>query len=268
MNPDADIDGDAAGAEPPDRPLPPPPTIAELFAVCRERFALRHPSFDATRAVLAVAALVGLGGLLWMQFGSSRGPVADEPVPLASPSTGTATVSVTVTTTRETGTTAAATELVVDVAGAVVHPGPVRVAHDARVDDAIAAAGGARPDADLERVDRAAPLTDGERVYVPRRGQTDIPDVVGATGPATGGSGSGSTGAPGTSTDPTTSGPVNLNTADLAELDTLPGVGPATAQAIIDHRTRNGPFRSVEQLLEVKGIGPAKLAELRPRVTV
>jgi competence protein ComEA len=61
---------------------------------------------------------------------------------------------------------------------------------------------------------------------------------------------------------------VNLNTADLAALDTLPGVGPATAQAIIDHRTKNGPFRSVDQLLEVKGIGPAKLAELRARVTV
>ncbi len=256
------VDDDFGDAAPPERPLPPPPTISELFAVCRERFALRHPRFDATRAVLAVAALVGLGGLCWVQFGSHRTPVTTEPVPLAAPST--------VVTTAAAATTATTTPsaVVVDVAGAVVHPGPVRVARDARVDDAIAAAGGPRPDADLERVDRAARLTDGQRVYVPRRGQTDIPDVVGGPGPAPGGTSS--AGAPGTSAadGAAVSGPVNLNTADLAALDTLPGVGPATAQAIIDHRTKNGPFRSVDQLLEVKGIGPAKLAELRARVTV
>ncbi len=257
------VDDDLGGMTPPDRPLPPPPTISELFAVCRERFALRHPRFDATRAVLAVAALVGLGGLCWVQFGPSRAPVATEPVPLASPSTVATPVA---STSASTTTTPAA--LVVDVAGAVTHPGPVRVAPDARVADAIAAAGGPRPDADLERVDRAARLSDGQRVYVPRRGQTDIPEVVGAPDPASGGAAA--TGAPGTSTaaDAATSGPVNLNTADLAALDTLPGVGPATAQAIIDHRTKNGPFRSVDQLLEVKGIGPAKFAELRARVTV
>jgi hypothetical protein len=81
------VDDDFGDAAPPERPLPPPPTIPELFAVCRERFALRHPRFDATRAVLAVAALVGLGGLCWVQFGSHRTPVTTEPVPLAGPST-------------------------------------------------------------------------------------------------------------------------------------------------------------------------------------
>lgn len=245
----------------PERPLPPPPTLAELFGVIGERLRLRHPSFDATRAVLAVAALVGLGGMLWTLTTNPHGSGQAAPIRIETPSTST-TTSLTVTTTTVPAT------LVVDVAGAVTHPGPVRVAHGARVSDAIAAAGGARADADLERVDRAAKITDGQRVYVPRRGQTQIPEVVGATGP------------PPAEADPSVSAgdaaagsgaaqaPVNLNTADATELDTLPGVGPATARAILDHRTRNGPFENVEQLLEVKGIGPAKLADMRSRVTV
>lgn len=258
------VEHDADGTGPPGRPLPPPPTIAELFAVFRERFALRHPRFDATRAVLAITAVVALGGLVWVRFGARPGPEASEPVRVAPSST------VTTSTSTPMASTTATADLVIDVAGAVTHPGPVRVAHGARVSDAIAAAGGPRPDADLERVDRAARLTDGQRVYVPRRGQHDIPDVV-APSDASGGPGSGTGADPAASDGAGTavaSGPVNLNTAGLAELDTLPGVGPATAQAIIDHRTRNGPFRSVDQLLEVKGIGPAKLAEMRTRVTV
>ncbi|HET8969442.1 MAG TPA: helix-hairpin-helix domain-containing protein, partial [Candidatus Nanopelagicales bacterium] len=120
----------------------------------------------------------------------------------------------------------------------------------------------------LERVDRAARLTDGQRVYVPRKGQTQIPEVVGpADAPAAAGDPSVSAGEDPAAGD-AAQAPVNLNTADAAALDTLPGVGPATARAIIDHRTRNGPFENVDQLLEVKGIGPAKLADLRPHVTV
>ena len=102
--------------------------------------------------------------------------------------------------------------------------------------------------------------TDGSRVYVPRRGEVAVPDV-----PSGSGSGGGS-GAGGATTVP--KGPVDINRATVDELDTLPGVGPTTAQAIIDHRNRNGPFRSVEDLGKVRGIGPAKLAELRPLVTV
>ncbi len=241
----------------PMRPLPPPPTLGELVAVLRERVALRHPGWDATRAVLALAALVGLGGMVWLLV-VPRDPAPD-PAPVRIVTTSTSP------TTPVTSTSVPA-PLVVDVVGAVVHPGPVEVAPDARVFDAIAAAGGPRDDADLERVVRAARLSDGQRVYVPRRGQDEIPEPVGP-------SGGGAAAAPDASGDAgaatgATGEPVDLNTADADTLDTLPGVGPATAQAILDHRARNGPFTSVDELLEVKGIGPAKLAELRPHVTV
>lgn len=251
---------DTTGGGGPTRPLPPPPTLGELVDVGRQRFVLRHPSFDATYAVLVVAAVAGLGGMVWALITArgEAGPV--DPVRVVAPSTAPSTTGATSTTTPST--------IVVDVAGAVTRPGPVRVPAGARVVDAIAAAGGARTDADLERVVRAARLVDGQRVYVPRRGQTEIPAVVDPTG-VPDPPGGGATGGDGP-IEPATpvGGPVNLNTADVATLDTLPGVGPATAQAIIDHRDRNGPFGSVDDLLAVKGIGPAKLAELRDRVTV
>lgn len=255
-----DHPGNEPDSRAPARPLPPPPTLGELFEVARQRFALRHPSFDATHAVLVVAALAGLGGMVWALTVGRGDPGPVEPVRVVAASTAPAT-TVAVTSTTAPG------YLVVDVAGAVVRPGPVRVRDGARVVDAIDAAGGARSDADLERVVRAARLTDGQRVYVPRRGQTEIPEVIDPTGTADPGGGAAGGGGPPASAT-AAAGPVNLNTADAATLDTLPGVGPATAQAIIDHRTRNGPFGSVDDLLAVKGIGPAKLAELRPRVTV
>ncbi|MBV8981854.1 MAG: helix-hairpin-helix domain-containing protein [Acidimicrobiia bacterium] len=142
-------------------------------------------------------------------------------------------------------------ELVVDVAGAVGRPGIVRLGGPGRVADAIAAAGGAAPDADLNQVNLAAKVNDGDRVYVPRRGES--PPLVSNTG---------GTGA----VAPT--GPVDLNRATVEQLDALPGVGPATAKAIVDYRTRHGSLRSVDDLLSVPGIGPAKLANLKPLVRV
>lgn len=164
-----------------------------------------------------------------------------------------------------TATTAAA-ELVVDVVGEVHRPGVRRVPAGARIGDVIDAAGGLTPRADRARINLAAPVADGERVFVPAVGQPVPPVAVGGVG-AVGGASAG----PGIATggaDPAATGPVNLNTATLAELDTLPGVGPATAQAIIDHREQQGPFRSVDDLLDVRGIGDAKLAELRDHVVV
>jgi len=123
----------------------------------------------------------------------------------------------------------------------------------------------------------ASPVTDGERVYVPALGETEPPVAVtpdgGAAGsPADPGScaaaGSGTSASSSPTPGGAPSGPVDLNTADLAALDTLPGVGPATAQAIITYREEHGRFRSVDELLEVRGIGDAKMAELRDRVTV
>lgn len=144
--------------------------------------------------------------------------------------------------------------LVVDVVGAVTSPGVYRLAAGARVVDAIEAAGGVTAEAAPGGVNRAAPLTDGSQVHVPAIGEPPRA-AVSAPGP-------GGTGGPGDADL------VDLNVADAAALDALPGIGPATAAAILDHRDRNGPFRTIEGLLEVRGIGEAKLAQLRPLVRV
>lgn len=153
-------------------------------------------------------------------------------------------------------------QLVVHVAGAVAAPGVVRLSTGSRVVDAVTAAGGLRADADPDRVNLAAPLTDGQRVVVPVLGQPLPAEVT--TGPGTGASdGTGSTGG-----GAAASGPIDLNTATAEQLDTLPGVGPSTATAILDHRAAEGPFDSVDGLLDVRGIGEAKLEALRDLVTV
>lgn len=248
----------------PDRPLPPPPTLGELVDVFRQRLGLRYPSLDATRVVLVIAALVGVGGMAWVVWGPGHEPAPPHAIRVTVAS------STSSSTTVGTTTTEPPTFFVVDVAGAVRRPGPVQVATGARVVDAIAAAGGAAGDADLERVDRAARLADGQRVYVPRRGQGEIPEVVGPGGTgssdAVGGTPDVAPAPAGGTTTP--AGPIDLNTADEAVLDTLPGVGPATAKAIVEYRRANGRFRSVDELMEVKGIGPAKMATIRPHVTV
>lgn len=138
--------------------------------------------------------------------------------------------------------------LVVDVSGAVRRPGVYPLREGARVLDAIRAAGGPSDNADLAPVNRAAPLVDGQQVLVPERTATAAA-VADPAAAATGGD------AP--------AGPVvSLNSADVAALDALPGIGPVTAQKIVDDRTRNGPFRSVEELDRVPGIGPGIVARL------
>ena len=134
-----------------------------------------------------------------------------------------------------------AAQLVVDVAGAVRRPGLYHLAAGTRIADAVAAAGGATAKADIALVNLAAPLADGEQVLVPARGAV--------TASASGA--------------PSPTAPLDLNTANLEQLDALPGVGPATAQKIVDYRQAHGPFRSVDELEAVPGIGPAKLAQLK-----
>ncbi|NII40086.1 competence protein ComEA [Curtobacterium flaccumfaciens] len=162
------------------------------------------------------------------------------------------------------------TPAVLYVVGAVEHAGVVTVAADARVADALAAAGGATADADLSRVNLARPVVDGERLYVPRVGETDVPAELPAGGGAgTGGSSSGSAGSPGSGAGAVpVPEVVDLNTADATALESLPGIGPALAERILAWRDEHGGFRSVEDLLEVSGIGEGRFAELQDRVRV
>ena len=154
--------------------------------------------------------------------------VASDPVASASPNTVT---------------------IIVDVAGWVRHPGVYEFTSGQRVIDAVNRAGGPKKGADLTALNLAAPLTDGTQIVVPQTGAA----VPGST--TTGG---------------TTAGAalININTASETELETLSGVGPVTAAAIIDYRTQNGPFATVDDLVDVSGIGPATLEQIRPFVTV
>ena len=140
---------------------------------------------------------------------------------------------------------AAPAPVYVDVVGAVRRPGLYRLREGARVADAVRRAGGPTPKAQIELVNLAALVSDGEQVVVPRAG------AGGVVGPAGGGS---------------AGGPVHLNSATLEQLDALPGVGPVTAQKILDFRQAHGAFGSVDELDAVPGIGPARLETLRDLV--
>jgi len=140
----------------------------------------------------------------------------------------------------------AAGELVVDVEGKVKHPGIVTLPAGSRVHEAVAKAGGVRGKVDTSTLNMARVLTDGEQILV---GVDPVPSDPSAGGTAASGA------------------RISLGTATLEQLDTLPGIGPVTAQAILDHRSEHGPFTSVDDLLDVKGIGEATLADIRDQVT-
>lgn len=209
-------------------PLPPPvsaPTWRERLDVEPSQL-LRWGGGAAAVLVVAVVALVG-----WR---SSSGAPVDVDLPRAAPPAAGATSVVSETATAH-------------AAGAVGRPGVYRLPPGARVTDLLDAAGGPAPDADLDQLNLAATVADGERIYVPRRGEAPPPIAAAGAAPA---------------------GPVDLNTATAEQLESLPGVGPATAAAILDWRKQHGRFRSVEDLLEVRGIGDARLADLRDKVKV
>ncbi len=145
--------------------------------------------------------------------------------------------------------------MVVDVAGAVKHPGVYRLSSSQRVEDALKRAGGATSRADLSQINRAAKLEDGRQILVPVRPSRS---TVASSEPATA--------APTGTAAPTQ--PLNLNTATLEQLDTLDGVGPATAKKIIDYRTEHNGFGSVEELDQIPGIGEKRLAALREHLRV
>jgi competence protein ComEA len=226
-------------SQPPPFVLPPDGPAARFRALLtgagRQRAAV---------AVLALAALLGAGAV-WVRAtprpaGPTAGPVeaasAVQTLPRASPEE------------------PATGRVAVHVAGRVRRPGLVRLAAGSRVQDAIRAAGGATAGADLDAVNLARKLTDGEQVRVPGHGEpvTALPPAAGAGGGAAG-------------TVP--AGPLDLNTATVEQLDTLPGVGEVTAGRIVAYRSAH-PFTSVDELLEVPGIGQRRFDQLKDLVTV
>ncbi|ATG51845.1 competence protein ComEA [Brachybacterium vulturis] len=206
---------------------------------------------------VGVVHLSGTGSAVPLQTASTP---HDEAFEAASPERTTAAATGAAAPPPPSDPAAAATtdrpEIVVHVSGAVAAPGVVQLPGDARVDDALRAAGGATDEADLSVVNLARPLADGEQIHVPEPGEPPR-DRAAAEPGSTGGAQESGSGAP-----------IDLNTAGVAELEELPGVGPAIAQRIVEHREKNGSFTSVESLLEVSGIGPATLEEIRGRATV
>ena len=193
--------------------------------------------------LIAVLVVTLAGAGLWytrslpkpVQIASSSGPVVAGQVAGAAPASA----------------SASAVPIIVDVTGWVHDPGVYEFVTGDRVIDAVERAGGAKPGADLSILNLAAPLTDGTQVVVSKEGAAG---AVGATGSSTGGTTAGAL--------------ININTATATEFETLSGIGEVLAAAIVDYRTENGPFTSVDELEDVSGIGPSTLDEIRDQVTV
>lgn len=256
---------DLAAPSPPGRPRRPAPTTSTSWAAVDEADHGTPPSgedvpavapasrlpgpgaFDpgrrGVRALAAVAVVVVLGAGFWAW--RSR-PQAEPVRPVAS-------VAAPEVSTAPEATATGSGELVVAVAGKVRRPGLVRVPAGARVADAVQAAGGALPGVDVALLNPARKVADGELILV---GVAALPGQPGAAAPPAAG-------------DPAVpGGRVNLNTATLAQLDGLPGVGPVLAQRILTHRDQHGGFRSVGDLRQVDGIGDARYEQLKDLVTV
>ena len=227
--------------------------------------------FGPARVVATVVSVVVVG-LLGFWLVRAPDPAAEATLPVAG-ATSLPTVTLPPPTTEPTsGDPDSATSvpvedlmIVVHVAGAVGRPGVYELAGVVRVDDAVRAAGGPSADADLDAVNLAQVLIDGQRLFVPLIGSVDHSATPVLT-PSAGASALAEE--PVDDGSPTPTGPIDLNRASADELELLPGVGPATASAIIDDRERNGPFLTVDDLERVPGVGPAKLAALRDLVTV
>ncbi len=193
---------------------------------------------ELTGLIVVLVITLGGAGLWYMRS-------LPKPIQLAeSPGGGTAEeVGV-----ESPGASPSAASVIVDVAGWVKQPGVYELSAGDRVIDAIQRAGGARKGAELSALNLAAPLIDGSQILVPKAGAAP--------------------GAPGSGTAPGGTALINVNTASATELEALPGIGEVLAATIVQYRTENGPFASVDQLEDVSGIGPATLEDIRDLVTV
>ncbi len=249
------------------RPVP-RPNIGRGGRGARDR--LHEWRSDPRVGVVALVLVALVAGFIWYRMGLASGGNGTAGATTAttagrrqaaaatSHAAGAARNSTTASTAA--GGAHASAKVVVHVAGAVTKPGVVELRAGARVIDAVEAAGGALPQADLDRLNLAAKLVDGQRVLVQKVGDPPaVAEPAGVTGSDAAGSGTGAQAA---------SGPINLNTATQAELEALPGIGPALAKAVLDERQRRGGFRSVNELREVRGIGAKRFEDLKSQVTV
>lgn len=216
--------------------------VGTIASTLRRR--LEHLSTRARVVITGCAvAMIGLSiGAVSVAVFAGGVSGTDDTAPVGDPTSSAPVV---------TSTPASVPGLVVHASGAVRTPGVYRLDLGARVIDLLEAAGGPGDGLDLDRLNLASPLTDGSRIWFPVRGErAPVVEVD-----------------PADSNSPSAA-PVDLNRATASQLDALPGVGPSTAAAIVAHRVANGPFRSIDDLLAVKGLGPAKVEALRPLVTV
>ena len=223
--------------------------------------------FGASRLIGSVlsVAFVGVAGWWLVQ--------TPPPPPEASLSFASTTIATSATIDVSASSINATPQIItVHVAGAVKNPGVYRLKYGSRINDGIVAAGGAITAANLDVINLATVLNEGEQIYVPKRGEKphtitnrpQVGDVGGATGVGgAGGATGGATGIVGAASQL-----ININLASVIELEQLPGVGPSTAKAIVAYREKFGAFLKVEDLLKVRGIGPAKLSEILPRARV
>ena len=208
-------------------------------------------------AYVAVAAVVVAVGVRYVVLPKQAGPSEAQAVVLAPVAASTSAMA------QDASPAASPTpDVMVYVCGAVRTPGVVRLPAGARVTDALELAGGPTAKAELAAVNLAAPVADGQQILVPERGAPVVasaPASSGSSGSALGVSSAGGT---------TPGALININTASLEELDALDGVGPSTAQKIIDYRTENGGFKTIDEIKEVPGIGDAKFAAMKDQITV
>lgn len=208
------------------------------------------PAASTGRRPVVLAVL--LTSLVWLMLAGSAALLWRRPQPVAfaiQPPPATATPAPTPT----------PAPIQVDVAGAVQRPGVYDLPAGARVGDALAAAGGLAPDADGQALSLARPLQDGEKLVAPT---VQPASAIASAAPEP------AVAVRGGDIELAGAGLLDINTASAQELEALPAIGPVTAQAIVDYRAANGPFRSVDDIVKVKGIGPATLDKIKPLITV